>query len=304
MDSRPKIVIGGGTGFLGSPLVDRLSAEGCEVALLSRNPRQENRRGVRVVIWDPRMTGGWSREVDGARAVINLAGEPMDARRWTARQKNRIVQSRVDATRAFVDAIRAAEKKPTVLINASGVGYYGDVPEGEVVEEQKAGEGFVAQTCARWEEEARKGEAPGVRVAMMRMGVVLGEDGGALAKMLLPFRLFVGGPLGNGAQWFPWVHREDAIGAMMHILHTPELSGPVNVVAPEPVTMRQFCLALGNVMHRPSWLRVPAPALRLILGEMAEMVLAGQKVLPRRLLARGYKFRYSNVLEALEAVIR
>ncbi len=304
MDRRGKVVVAGGSGFLGSPLVDRLSMEGYEIALLSRTPRKESRRGVRVVPWNAREIGAWHREVNGAGAIINLAGEPMDAGRWTARQKNRILTSRVDATRAIVDAIRAAETKPTVLINASGVGYYGDVPEKEMREEERAGKGFVAETCARWEEEAWKGETLGVRVAVMRMAVVLGEDGGALVRMLLPFRLFLGGPLGSGIQWFPWVHRDDAIGAMMHALQTPEVGGPINVAAPEPVTMRQFCLALGNVMHRPSWLRVPAPALRLIIGEMADMVLTGQKVIPRKLLASGYKFRYSNVLEALEAVIR
>ncbi len=233
-----KIVIGGGTGFLGSPLVDRLSAEGYEIALLVRSPRQESRRGVHVVPWDTGGSGAWKGEVDGAGAVINLAGEPMDAGRWTTRRKGRILRSRIDTTRALVDAIRSAERRPPVLINASGVGYYGDVAGQEVTEEQKAGEGFVAETCTRWEAEARKGEELGVRVAVMRMAVVLGEGGGALSRMQLPFRFFAGGPLGTGDQWFPWIHRQDAIGAMMHVLESPGLAGPVNVAAPEPVTMR------------------------------------------------------------------
>lgn len=194
--------------------------------------------------------------------------------------------------------------KPPVLVNISGAGYYGNVPDGDVSEEREAGEGFVANICARWEEEAQQAGELGVRVAVLRTGVVLAEDGGALAKMILPFRLYVGGPLGSGAQWFPWVHREDATGAMIHVLRTPGIDGPVNVAAPEPVTMQQFCLALGNALHRPSWFPVPATALRLALGEMAEIVLTGQKIVPRKLLASGYKFRYPNVLDALEASIR
>ncbi len=299
---RMKILLGGGTGFLGSRLADRLSAEGHETILLVRAPRVEQRPGVRAVLWDGGGGGGWEAEIEGADAVVNLVGEPMDAGRWSALRKEKIVQSRVRATRAFVEALRGAKSRPSVLLNASGVGFYGDVPEGEVGEERQGGKGFVAETCMHWEEEALRAKEFGVRVAVMRMGVVLGEGGGALGKMVTPFRFFVGGALGSGRQWFPWIHRDDAIGAMLHILGTPHVEGPVNVVAPERVTMEQFSLALGNVLHRPALVRVPAPLLRFVIGEMADMVLTGQDAVPRKLLASGYKFRYTNVLEALEAI--
>lgn len=297
-----KIVLTGATGFLGARLVAHLAEEGHEVVLLTRTLQQESRPGVRRVLWDGVRGGAWVGEIDGADAVINLAGEPIAAQRWSPAQKEKILRSRIDATRAVVEAIRGAVTRPRVLINASAVGYYGDVPEGEVTEERKPGSGFLAETCLHWEEEAAKAKDLGVRVAMMRTGIVLGDGGGALARMLVPFRLYVGGPLGNGAQWFPWIHRDDVVGALVHVLQTPSLDGPVNTSAPEPVTMRQFCLVLGNVLHRPSWMPVPAYLLRLVMGEMAVLVLSGQRTVPRKLLASGYKFRYHNVLQALEAL--
>ena len=297
-----KVVLAGGTGFLGTRLVARFLDDGHDAVLLTRVLWDEHRSRVRRVLWDGSNVGVWSREIDGADAVINLAGEPLDARRWSDAQKAKILNSRVNATRAIVEAIRHAGLKPAILVNASGVGYYGDVPDGDVTEERKQGEGFLAEICARWEAEAEKVRKYGTRVAIVRTGIALAADGGALVKMLLPFRWFVGGPFGSGRQWFPWIHVEDVIGAILHILQTPALEGPVNVTAPDPVTMQQFCLALGNALHRPSRLRVPAGVMRMALGEMAAMVLTGQKAVPQKLLDTGYKFRYSNVLVALEAL--
>jgi hypothetical protein len=255
------------------------------------------------LLWDGVRSGAWAGEIEDADAVINLAGEPIAAKRWSPARKQKILRSRIDPTRALVEAIHAARKKPGVLINASAVGYYGDVPDGAVSEDHPGGSGFLADTCERWEREALIAREAGVRVALMRIGIVLGEGGGALSKMLLPFRFLVGGPLGTGSQWFPWIHSDDVVGAFVHVLLTPDLDGPINTTAPEPVTMKQFCFALGNVLRRPSWVSFPAPLLRTIMGEMAVMVLSGQKAVPQKLLASGYNFRHSNVLGALEAVL-
>jgi uncharacterized protein (TIGR01777 family) len=298
-----KILLAGGTGFLGRSLVEALTGAHHEVVVLSRRQIASSRPGVRTLLWDGARSGAWAREVDGADAVINLSGEPIAAKRWSPAQKEKILRSRIDPTRALVGAILGAGKKPAVLINASAVGYYGDVPGGVVTEAHPAGSGFLADTCRRWEEEALRAREAGVRVAMMRIGIVLGEGGGALPRMLLPFRLFVGGPLGRGSQWFPWIHVADITGAFLHLLERSDLDGPVNVTAPAPVTMEGFASALVNVVGRPSWLPVPAPLLRLVMGEMADVVLSGQNAVPQKLLESGYNFRYSNVLEALKAVL-
>jgi hypothetical protein len=258
----------------------------------------------RAIFWDGVTIGKWAEEIDGADVVVNLAGEPFDARRWNAAQKVKIVSSRVNATRAVVDAIARALRRPSVLVNASAVGIYGEHPEGLVTEESARGTGFVAETCCRWEDEAFRATALGVRVATMRLGIVLGEGGGALMRMLLPYKLFIGGPLGPGTQWLPWIHRDDVVGVIQYVIASNALHGPVNVSAPNPVTMNQFARLLGSVLHRPAVFRVPAFALRLAVGEMANAVLSGQQMIPQKLLAFGYNFRYSNVTEALEVILR
>lgn len=298
-----KIVLTGGTGFIGGRLIDELLSEHHDVVLLTRRKRSEIAAAVQQEEWDGKTIGTWSREVDGADAFINLSGESLAARRWTHAQKERIISSRLNATRAVIEALRRASRKPSVLISASAVGYYGDVPDGIVTEDHPHGSGFLAETCTLWEAEALKAEEIGIRVARMRMGVILGKDGGALARMVLPFRLFVGGRLGSGRQWFSWIHLDDVVGAVLYVLNTPTLNGPINTTAPEPVTMNQFCLALGNVLARPSWIPVPEFILRLAVGEMSGMVLSGQRVVPQKLLEQGFKFRHSSVLEALESIL-
>ena len=302
-----KIVLTGGTGFIGSALLKRLEREKHNVVLLSRNPDTVvhfKTNFVEIDRWDGKSVGRWAEHVDGAEAVINLAGEPLAAKRWTEIQKARIVSSRVDGAKAIVAAIAGAQKKPSVLVNASAVGYYGNVESGDVTETHARGTDFLAQTCARWEEAARAAEEHGVRVVLLRTGIVLGKDGGALKKMLLPFKLFVGGSLGSGRQWFPWVHRDDVVSAILFALEKVALSGPVNVASPESVTMKEFCKRLGRVMRRPSWAPVPAFVLQIVLGEMSAVVLTGQRVVPGKLEAAGYNFQYPKLDGALEDILR
>jgi hypothetical protein len=299
------MVVAGGTGFVGKALVTRLAEGEHSVVVLTRHPdkpRLPGKRTVQLVWWDGKTVGPWASHVDGADAVLNFAGESI-GERWTARRKSLILDSRVNATRAIVEAIRSARKKPQVLINASAVGYYGAVDDEEVSESRTKGEGFLADVCDKWEQEARAAESLDVRVVMTRSGVVLGKGGGALERMLLPFKLFAGGPIGSGRQWFPWIHRDDLIAIVMHALTDRRLSGPVNVVAPECVTMRQFCTALGKAMHRPSWAPAPAFAFRILLGEMSSMILTGQRVVPEKLLKSGYEFRFPSLAQALEDVL-
>lgn len=300
-----KIVLTGGTGFIGETLVLRMLEAGHSVVLLTRRLPAGGRRrdgDVRYIEWDGRNVGAWASEVDGADAVLNLVGEPIAGKRWTAGQKDRILRSRIDATQAVVSAVSRAKTRPFVLVNASGVGYYGAVDVGEVTEAHPRGEGFLAETCERWENEAQSAETLGVRVAMLRLGVVLDKGGGALQKMVPPFRFFVGGPIGPGHQWFPWIHREDVAGIILHILSNPSLAGPINLAAPQTVTMKQFCSGLGKALGRPSWAPVPAFVLKLMLGEMAEMLLTGQRVIPKKVTDSRYVFRFPNLDGALRSI--
>jgi len=299
------IAILGGTGFIGTQLVQTLALANHHITLLSRNPASaQNPRipSVEARLWDP--AGNLSQVLEGTDAVINLAGESIGSNRWSKPQKERILSSRVSTTQAIVRAIGHTRRKPTVLLNASGVGYYGHVASGDVTEDSPRGNDFLSGVCARWEEEARSAEQFGVRVVLLRSGLVLAKNGGSLLKLMLPFRLFAGGPLGSGQQWFPWIHLEDEVGAIVFCLMHPEVSGPANLVAPHSVTMSQFCTSLGKAMGRPSWLRVPSVVLKVAIGEMAEgLVLVGQKAIPKKLAANGFDFKYQDVDTALGAIL-
>ncbi len=300
------ILIAGGTGFLGTALVRELLIRGDRVVALVRDPVVARRRlppDVLIAQWDGKTSGDWTRHVGEADAVINLSGEPIAARRWTKGQKQRILQSRITPTRALVLAMTAGKQRPSVLINASAIGYYGFSEASPATEETPSASGFLGETCALWEQEALAARSAGIRVVLPRLGIVLGNDGGALQKMLLPFRLFVGGPIGSGAQWFPWVHRDDVIGALLFALDTPNLHGPVNCVAPESVRMDEFCRTLARVLARPSWLRVPGFVLRSLMGEMAGMILGGRRVLPGRLTGMGYHFAHPRLEGALRSIL-
>ncbi len=300
------IILAGGTGLIGKELLNQLIEKKHTVTLLKRNSKDISSPSpfMRVEIWDGKNLGNWVTAFDDADAVINLSGEPIAAKRWTSSQKEKILSSRIDSTRAIVSAIKESKKKPTVLVNASAVGYYGNVESGDVTELHEKGKGFLADVCARWEDEALQAEQLGVRVALLRTGIVLHKEGGALQKMLPPFKYFVGGKLGNGNQWFPWIHFDDEIQIILFAMEHNTITGAVNLASPNPITNKDFSSALGKTIHRPSIFPVPAYILKMMLGEMSEMLLGGQKVIPEKLLRAGYKFSYPNLTAALNSLLK
>ena len=298
-----KIMIAGGTGFIGGDLVAQLRSKGHELFLLSRSEKKSADSNIHYLPWDGKSSGSWGSQMSAMDAVINLAGEPIAGKRWSAAQKDKILQSRILGTRAIIEAISKSNPKPKLLINASAVGYYGNVPEGDVSETHTKGKGFLADTCEAWENEALRAQAVGLRTVLLRTGIVLERGGGALSKMLPPFQFFAGGPLGSGRQWFPWIHREDVVRILLFALENEAISGAVNTTAPNPVTMREFCRDLGKVMHRPSWAPVPGLALKILLGEMSEMLLGGQKALPEKLLKHQFIFKFPNLEGALADIL-
>jgi uncharacterized protein len=301
-----KLAVSGATGFIGMPLCRALREGGHEVVALTRsaaNARGRLGQDIAIEEWDARSRGPWEEALAGAGAVVNLAGEPVAAKAWTPAQKEKLRASRVDATRALVAAMEAASPRPAVLVNASATGYYGPHGDETLTEESPPGSDFLAEITREWEEAAQEAEPLGVRVVRLRLGVAMGEGGGALARMVPPFRMFVGGPLGSGRQWLPWVHRDDVIGMALWALANDAVAGPVNATAPRPVTMSEFARTLGKVLRRPSWAPVPALALRALLGEMADAVLSGQRVLPTVAERLGYRFRYPELEPALRSIL-
>jgi uncharacterized protein len=300
-----RIVIAGGTGFLGSPLAEVYAEEGHDVRVLTRSlapgeARHESGTGVPGITrvgWRPDgQTGPWATSIDGADAVINLAGESIGDRRWTPQRKALLRDSRIIPTRTLVMAIRGAASPPPVLASASGVGYYGASDDEPKTETSPGGNDFLAHLCEEWEREARRAEPAGVRVVLMRTGSVLERNGGALSKLVTPFKLFAGGPMGSGRQFMSWIHRLDWLEMTRWIVQTPDVSGPINVTSPNPVRNREFARALGRALKRPSFVPAPGFALKAMLGEMAgPLVLTGQRVFPARAQALGYHFRYPEI---------
>jgi uncharacterized protein (TIGR01777 family) len=300
-----QIVVTGGTGFIGWPLCASLCQEGHRVTLLTRRIEEERSCGstVTAIEWNGRTAGDWEHCLDDADAVINLAGAPIADGRWTDARKQLLTESRVLTTRLLVAALSRSLSKPRTLVSASGIGYYGTSDDRVLDEGAARGQGFLADLCLAWEAEALRAAEFGVRVVMLRTGMVLEQDGGALPKMLLPFRLFAGGPIMPGTQWVSWIHRLDHIGLIKWAISTPSVSGPVNAVAPEAVTMKQFCGSIGRILNRPSWLPVPGFALRVALGELGTLMTTGQHVTPAKALSRGYVFRYPKLEPALRAIL-
>ena len=301
-----KIVIAGGSGFLGRPLAEAFAADRHEVVILTRGTGHGRAaKGARFASWTPGVPrGGWTAELDGAGAVINLAGESIAAKRWSAAQKHRILDSRVQATRSLVDAIRAARHPPSVFVSGSAVGYYGPLGDEIATEDRRAGSDFLANVCSQWEAEAARATSATTRVLCIRTGLVLEKDGGALRQMLPPFTLFVGGPVGSGRQYWPWIHRDDWIALVRWAIETASASGPINATAPNPVTNADFSRALGRAVHRPAFMPAPAFALRLLLGEMADaLLLSGQRATPAKAERLGFTFRYTQIDDALRAIL-
>lgn len=300
-----QIVVTGGTGFIGRPLCTALCQEGHRVTLLTR--RIEAQRPcdptITAIEWNGRKGGAWEHCLESADAVINLAGAPIADGRWTDARKQLLIESRVLSTRLLVEAMSRRSSKPRTLVSASGIGYYGTSNDRALDEGAARGQGFLADLCLAWEAEALRAVEMGVRVVMLRTGMVLEQDGGALPKMLLPFRFFAGGPIMPGTQWVSWIHRRDHIRLIQWLLTNPNVSGPVNAVAPEAVTMNRFCEVLGQALHRPSWLPVPGFALQAALGELGTLMTTGQRVTPAKALSGGYEFHYPTLEPALRAIL-
>ena len=289
-----RIAATGATGFIGGRLVERLRAEGHEIRVLSRKPGPYQ--------WDPLGGAPPRAALEGVDAVVHLAGEPV-AQRWTTLAKRLIRESRVLGTRHLVQALSSLSKPPAVLVAASAVGYYGSRGEEVLTEDAPPGAGFLPETCVEWEQASESAAGLGIRVVRLRIGVVLGRDGGALQQMLTPFRLGVGGPLAGGRQWMSWIHLEDLIGLIRFALERDSLAGPVNATAPNPVRNAEFTRALAGVLHRPAFVPVPALALKILYGEMAEVVLASQRAVPQAAERAGFDFHFQEAAGALQSII-
>lgn len=298
-----KIVISGGTGFIGSHLTTRLLKEGHLVTVVTRSPgtyENETARNQQFVSWEPQEL---QPAVDGSDVVINLAGESIFGQRWTDEVKKRIQSSRLETTSSLVEAIAAAEDGPSLMVSVSGVDYYDDGGDEVLDESAPSGDSFLSRVTREWEEEARKVTATGTRLAIPRLGIVLEEGGGALQQMLPPFHFFVGGPVGSGDQYFPWIHMHDLCRGLLYPVTDPDFEGPYNLSSPEPVTMREFASVLGEVLRRPSLFRVPEFALRLALGEAAEPILGSHRVQPKKLQQAGFRFHFESLREALADIL-
>ena len=301
-----RVIITGGKGLIGRALAGELVAAGHQVVILSRRAEQARRlpSSVEVVGWDARTAHGWGHLADGAGGIVNLAGENIGQGRWTADRKRRIRESRLNAGQAVVEAVVGAAGRPQVVVQASGIGYYGPTGEEEITEEALRGGDLLGRLAVEWERSTQPVGRLGVRHVVIRTGVVLSAEGGALPRLMLPFRFFLGGPMGRGRQWGSWIHIVDEIRAIRSVLENEAASGPYNLAAPNPLTNGQFARVLGRVMGRPAWLPTPALPLRLLLGEMSAVLLTGQRAVPRRLLEAGFSFRFPNLEGALQDLLR
>jgi len=294
-----RVVLAGGSGLIGSALARAWRDAGREVVILSRSPSPRGSAPVREVGWDGHTQGAWAHELDGAEVVVNLAGANLAGGRWTPSRKRLLRSSRLEPTGALVEAIRAVRERPRVYLQASGVNYYGARGDDPVDESTPPGDGFLAKLCVEWEGASAELETLGVRRVVLRNGVVLSLEGGALPRMALPFRYGLGGRLGDGRQWFSWLHLDDMVGAFLHLADRDDAAGAFDATSPEPLSNRAWTRALALALHRPAPWIVPAFALRALFGELSEVLLTGQRVLPRRLLDSGYEFRYPEAAGAL-----
>ncbi|MFA6468174.1 MAG: TIGR01777 family oxidoreductase [Bacteroidota bacterium] len=301
-----KILIAGGTGFIGSAVIKYLSAFPYDLLLLTRGESRMELRGaltVKYIHWDPYSRGPWENEVSGCDVVINLIGKNVFEQRWNEQVKQEIHNSRVIPTKLLTEAIGAAQHPPAVLISASAVGFYGNRNDEKITEESTGGNDFLAGVVREWEAAAFAAEKFGTRVAVPRIGLVLDCSGGIIGKMLLPFKMFVGGPIGSGKQFLPWVHIQDVVRGILYPMENDQFRGVYNLVSPNPVTMLVFAKTIGSVLRRPSWFPVPNVALNILYGEGATVILAGQKAVPERLRSAGYEYSFPDLRPALDNLL-
>ncbi len=300
-----RVIITGGSGLIGRALVDSLTQDGHEVIVLSRNPDAVKNlpKGAYAEKWDGKTAQGWGKFVNDVDAIVNLAGATI-SEKWTEAHKREIRASRVNAGKAIVEAMKAAEKKPRVVIQSSAVGYYGPRGSEEITEDSGAGSDFLASVCKDWESSTAELDGMHVRRVIIRTGVVLDKNGGALPKMVIPIRMFVGGPLGSGRQYFPWIHLYDEVAAIRWLIDNSNAHGVYNLSAPQPLTNKEFTHAIGRVLGRPTFMPVPAFALKTMFGEMSTLLLDGQREIPMRLVKEGFKFKFTNAEAALRDVLK
>ncbi len=300
-----KILITGGTGFVGTQVTARLLRDGHEVTILTRSPGKPHgaRKGLSYLQGEPTRRGSWQEAIGGHEILINLAGASI-FKRWTEEYKKIMLESRLNTTRNLVEGIPVQSGKKITFFSTSAVGYYGFHEDEELTEESPPGNDFLARLAVAWEQEAGKAGGKGARVVITRFGIVLGGDGGALGQMIPLFKRFIGGPIGDGRQWFSWIHAADLAEAFVFLIGRPEISGPVNFTAPQPVRNRDFAAALGRALHRPSLIPAPGFMIRLVLGEFGSVILKGQRVIPRRLLGSGFIFQYPGIDKALRSIVR
>jgi len=302
-----KIIVTGGTGFIGRNLCASLSNANYEIIVPSRNIEIAKKifgGNATPVSWDGKSAAGWIDHVAGAHAIINLAGENIGSGRWTQKKKQRILESRIQAGKAVVEAIRQTKNKPRVLLQASGIGIYGDRDDELLDETSAPGSGFMSDLAQQWEQSVQEVAAMGVRLVYLRTGVVLATDADFIQRVMLPFRLFIGGHLGSGKQWISWIHLDDEVAAIKFLLENDGLKGVFNLSAPNPLTYKKFFKTLGKVMKRPSWFHVPGFLLKILLGEMAEgLILSGQRAIPKKLLDAGFGFNHPELENALKDIL-
>jgi uncharacterized protein len=304
-----KIAITGATGLVGTRLVGKLTENQHQIVIFTRNSVKaqkifpaNNFANVEIVEYTPQESGIWQDKISGCDAVINLAGEPI-SERWTPQHKKAILESRQIGTRKLVEAIAKSKVKPQVLISGSAIGYYGTSETATFDETSSPGNDFLAEVCQKWETEATAVQEYGVRLVIVRIGIVLANGGGALSKMLTPFQLGAGGPIGNGHQWFSWIHRDDLVNIIFEALKRNDMTGVYNATSPNPVKMKDFCQILGSVLNRPSWLPVPEFVLELLLGDGAIVVLEGQQVLPKKTQSLSIKYQYPELKLAIQEIV-
>ncbi len=296
-----RVLITGGTGLIGTLLIQHLVSQSHQITVLSRSPQKVYRRFCKAVSCLSTLQN--MKTLDEFDAVINLAGEPIADKRWTPKQKNRLCESRWKITEKLTQLIQASQSPPSVFISGSAVGYYGNQEQNLVTETTQAKHEFTHQLCQQWESLALEAESENTRVCLLRTGIVLSKKGGALPKMLPMFNLGLGGPISHGKQFMPWIHINDMVRAIRFLLDTPTLSGPFNLTAPNPVQNAQFAAQLGKVIHRPTFMRAPAFAIKAMMGEAAVLVLTGQQAIPYRLQQAGFIFQFNQLTDALEDII-